>query len=223
MAEERVIGIRQDLAIRKAELSKARAAEAAVERQIAKLDSEFAREALDALTEAEAARALRAEELKKARDKAAMTVLVAPDTGVVQQLQVNTLGGVVKPADPLMIIVPEGGELVVEARLLNRDAGFVRAGQAVEIKLEAFPFTKYGVLEGRVEHVSRDAVEDEKEGLVFPAIVKLTKPWLQVGGRRAFVAPGLAATAEVKTGRRKIIEYLLSPLSRRVNEAGREM
>lgn len=221
--EERVIGLRQDLAIRKAELGKAAAASGAVDQQIGKARSEFAREALDALTEAEAARALREEELKKAKDKASMTVLTAPETGVVQQLQVNTLGGVVKPADPLLIIVPKGGELIIEARLLNRDAGFVREGQAVEIKLEAFPFTKYGVLEGRVEHVSRDAIEDEKDGLVFPAIVRITKPWLKVGDRKAFVAPGLAATAEIKTGRRRIIEYLLSPLARRMREAGREM
>jgi hemolysin D len=204
-------------------MTKAAAAQSAVDQEIGKQKSLFAREALDALTEAEAARALRAEELKKATDQAEMTILTAPETGVVQQLQVNTVGGVVKPADPLMIVVPKGGELVIEARLLNRDAGFVREGQKVEIKLEAFPFTRYGVLEGRVEHVSRDAVEDQKEGLVFPAIVRLTKPWLQVGARKAFVAPGLAATAEIKTGHRKIIEYLLSPLAKRVEEAGREM
>ena len=142
---------------------------------------------------------------------------------MVQQLQVHTLGGVVKPADPLMVVVPKGGEMVIEARLLNRDGGFVREGQAVEVKLDAYPFTRYGVLEGRVEHVGRDAVDNEKEGPVFPAIVKLTKPWLQVGSRKAYVAPGLSATAEIKTGRRRIIDYLLSPLSRRVKEAGREM
>ena len=221
--EERVIGLRQDMAIRKAELTKAVAAEAAVGNQIAKLRSQFAREALDALTEAEAARALRWEELKKASDKASNTILTAPEDGVVQQLQVHTLGGVVKPADPLMILVPAGGELVIEARLLNRDAGFVHEGQAVEVKLDAYPFTRYGVLKGVVEHVGRDAVEDKAEGLVFPAIIRLTKPWLKVGERRAFVAPGLSAVAEIKTGDRRIIDYILSPLARRVKEAGREM
>lgn len=105
----RVVGLHQDLAIRKAEITKAGAAQGAVNHQMAKARSEFAREALDALTEAEAAHGLRAEELRKAEEKAAIAVLTAPESGVVQQLQVNTMGGVVKPADPLMIVVHTTG------------------------------------------------------------------------------------------------------------------
>ena len=219
---QRVIGIRQDLAIRKAEAAKSRAAIAAVGQQMARARGEFAREALDALTEAEANRRLRAEELTKARDKAALTVLTAPEDGVVQQIQVTTLGGVVKPADPLMIIVPRGAELIVEVMVLNRDAGFVHEGQTVEVKLEAYPFTRYGVVRGQVEKISRDAIENEELGLIFPARVKLSQPWIVIGGRRTMLSAGLSATAEIKTGERRVIEYLLSPLARRVKEAGRE-
>lgn len=220
--QQQVIGMRQDLAIRQKEISKAGAAQASVDQQLAKLDSEFAREALDALTEAEATRKLREEELKKASEKAALTILTAPDDGVVQQLQVHTLGGVVKPADPLMVVVPKGEELIVEAMVLNRDAGFVHAGQPVEVKLEAYPFTRYGVVEGRLEQVSRDAIDNEKLGPVYPVRVKLAHPWISIGGKRTALEPGLTATAEIKTGDRRIIEYLLSPLVRRVKEAGRE-
>ncbi|WP_447592410.1 HlyD family type I secretion periplasmic adaptor subunit [Stenotrophomonas rhizophila] len=220
--KERVVGMRQDLAIRREERGKAGAAQLAANQQLAKSRSEFAREALDALTEAEAARALRAEELKKAEDKASHTILRAPVTGVVQQLQVHTLGGVVKPADPLMVVVPHDGELMVDAMLPNRDAGFVREGQAVEVKLEAYPFTRYGVVDGVIETVGRDAVQTEKEGLRYPARVRLLRSWIEIDGRRMALAPGLAATAEIKTGDRRIIEYLLSPLSRRMQEAGRE-
>lgn len=220
--KERVIGMRQDLAIRREEQSKAAAGQAAVGQQEAKLRSEFAREALDALTEAEAARALRAEELKKASDKVDHTLLRAPVAGVIQQLQVHTVGGVVKPADPLMVLVPHGGELVLDAMVLNRDAGFVRRGQAVEVKLEAYPFTRYGVVEGEIEHIGGDAVQTEKEGLRFPARIRLRNSWITVDGKRMLLAPGLAATAEIKTGDRRIIEYLLSPLARRMSEAGRE-
>lgn len=220
--KERVVGMRQDLAIRREEQRKATAAQLAASQQMSKSRSEFAREALDALTEAEAARALRGEELKKAHDKAGHTVLRAPVNGVVQQLQVHTIGGVVKPADALMVLVPHDGELVVDAMLPNRDAGFVRDGQPVEVKLEAYPFTRYGVVDGIVETVGRDAVQTEKEGLRYPARVRLLQPWIEVDGRRRALAPGLAATAEIKTGDRRIIEYLLSPLSRRVQEAGRE-
>ncbi len=220
--KERLVGMRQDLAIRREESAKSRAGERAVLEQLAKTESEFAREALDALTEAEAARALRTEELKKANEKAGRTVLSAPVAGVVQQLQVHTIGGVVKPADPLMVVVPNDGELIVDAMVPNKDAGFIRAGQAVEVKLEAYPFTRYGVVDGVVEHIGRDAVQTEKEGLLYPARVRLQHAWIEIGGKRTPLAPGLAATAEIKTGDRRIIEYLLSPLARRMQEAGRE-
>jgi hemolysin D len=220
--QQELIGMRQDLNIRRSEQGKAKAALAAAEQQLAKARGEFSREVLDALTEAEANRRLRAEELAKASEKARLTTLKAPEDGVVQQMQIHTLGGVVKPADPLMVVVPKGGELIVEARVKNRDAGFVREGQAVEIKLEAYPFTRYGVAHGVVEHISRDAVEDQKEGLVFPVMVRLTQPWITIAGKRVMLTPGLAATAEIKTGDRRIISYLLSPLARRVEEAGRE-
>uniref|UniRef100_B0SXS6 Membrane fusion protein (MFP) family protein n=1 Tax=Caulobacter sp. (strain K31) TaxID=366602 RepID=B0SXS6_CAUSK len=220
--EQTIVGMRQDLAIRRDERSKAQAAVAGVDQQIAKARGEFSREVLDALTEAQANRRLRGEELTKASDKAGLTVLTAPQDGVIQQMQVHTLGGVVKPADPLMVLVPKGGELIIEARVQNRDAGFVHEGQSVEIKLEAYPFTRYGVVHGVIEHIGRDAVQDEKEGLVFPAMVKLTQPWISVEGRRVPLAPGLAATVEIKTGERRIIGFLLSPLARRVKEGGRE-
>lgn len=220
--EQQVVGMRQDLAIRRDERLKAAAAVAGVDQQIAKAQGEFSREVLDALTEAQANQRLRGEELSKASDKAGLTVLTAPEDGVIQQMQVHTLGGVVKPADPLMVLVPRGGELIIEARVQNRDAGFVHEGQPVEIKLEAYPFTRYGVVHGVIEHISRDAVEDEKEGLVFPALVKLTQPWILVDGRQLALAPGLSATVEIKTGERRIIGFLLSPLARRVKEGGRE-
>src|SRR5262249_2006983 len=151
---------------------------AAVDSEIAKTRSQFARESLDALTEAEATRVLRAQELTKAAEKARLTVLKAPEAGVIQQLQVHTVGGVVKPADTLMTLVPRAEELIVHARVLNRDAGFIHPGQPVEIKLEAYPFTRYGVVRGVVEQVGEDAVETEKEGLIFPVRVRVPRPWL---------------------------------------------
>lgn len=219
---ERVVGMRQDLAIRREEYRRATAGRLGAGAELGRAESEFAREAFDALTEAQATRALRAEELKKAEEKARLTVLKAPEPGVVQQLQANTIGGVVEAAAPLMVLVPRRGELVLEARVLNRDVGFIRAGQAVEVKLEAYPFTRFGVVDGVVEHIARDAVEDEAEGLVYPARIRLVRPWISIAGVRTPLSPGMAATAEIKTGKRRIIEYLLSPLSRRAAEAGRE-
>jgi hemolysin D len=220
--KERVVGLRQDLVIRKEELAKSRAALAAVNSQMAKLHSEFRAQALDALTEAEANYRLRSEEVKKANDKADLTVLISPIDGTVAQLSVHTIGAVVKPADPLLTIIPSDGELVIEAMVLNKDIGFVKAGQPTEVKLEAFPFTRYGIVPGIIETISNDSIENKELGLVFPAQVKLSQSFITVGDKRVALAPGYSATAEIKTGRRRIIEYLLSPLARRAQEAGRE-
>ncbi len=220
--EERTIGLRQDLAIRREELSRARAAEAAANERLAAARSTFRREALDAFNEADATARLREQEFAIASERNRRMLLVAPSAGVVQQLQVTTLGAVVRPADPLLVIVPEGTTLVVEANVLNRDAGFVREGQDVRVKLEAFPFTRYGVVEGRLAFMSRDAVEDENLGLVFPARVELSQQSISVAGAGRPLTAGMAVTAEIRTGRRRIIEFLLSPIARRVEEAGRE-
>ncbi|MEZ5995195.1 MAG: HlyD family efflux transporter periplasmic adaptor subunit [Hyphomonadaceae bacterium] len=177
---------------------------------------------LDAFNEADAAARLRREELTIAQDRNARTVLTAPATGTVQQLQVHTVGAVLRPADPILVIVPDGSTLVVEANVLNRDAGFVHEGQDVRVKLEAFPFTRYGVVAGRLAFLSHDAVQDENTGLVFPARIELADVSINVDGRAQALTAGLAVTAEIKTGRRRIIEFLLSPLQRRVEEAGRE-
>jgi hemolysin D len=220
--KERAVGMRQDLLIRREELGKSRAALAGVESQIARLKSEFRATALDALTEADANYRLRSEEVKKANDRAALTVLSSPIDGTVAQLSVHTLGAVVRPADPLLVIVPRGEELMVEAMVLNKDIGFVREGQEAEIKLEAFPFTRFGVIKGTIERISTDSVENKDLGLVFPCLVKLHATHITTGMTKVALAPGFAATAEIKTGDRRIIEFLFSPLSRRLQEAGRE-
>jgi hemolysin D len=220
--KERVVGLRQDIVIRREELAKHRAALAGVGSQIAKLESEFRAKSFDALNEADANHRLRSEEVRKAEDKASLTVLTSPIDGTVAQLAVHTIGAVVKPADALLVVVPHGEELMVEAMVLNKDIGFLREGQSVEVKLEAFPFTRYGIVEGEVERISRDSVENKELGLVFPCMVKLSRSYIDVGAKRVTLVPGFAATAEIKTGRRRIIEYLLSPLSRRMQEAGRE-
>jgi hemolysin D len=119
--------------------------------------------------------------------------------------------------------VRQGSTLVVEANVLNRDVGFVRERQEVRVKLEAFPFTRYGVVNGRLAFLSHDAVQDEHLGLIFPARVELSQFAVRVSQHETIpLTAGMAVSAEIKTGKRRIIEYLLSPLARRVEEAGRE-
>ena len=165
----------------------------------------------------------RIEQLKQQRIKAAQRTnlqkLTAPVTGVVQQLAIHTLGGVVTPAQELMKIVPQDQSLEVEAWILNKDIGFIEAGQTAEIKIETFPFTKYGTIDAEIINVSDDAVSDEKRGLVYAGRVRMAKSTIQVGNKTVNLTPGMAVTVEVKTGKRRLIEYVLSPLLKYKNES----
>jgi len=145
--------------------------------------------------------------------------LTAPVSGVVQQLAVHTIGGVVTPAQELMKIVPESESLEVEAWILNKDIGFVEEGQTAEVKIETFPFTKYGTLDAEVIDVSNDAITDEQKGLVYAGRVLLQKSTIRVGEKIVNLTPGMAVTVEIKTGTRRLIEFVLSPLLRYKQES----
>ncbi|MGL5632280.1 MAG: HlyD family efflux transporter periplasmic adaptor subunit, partial [Azovibrio sp.] len=132
------------------------------------------------------------------------------------------VGGVVTSAQPLMVIVPQDNPLEVEAFVPNKDIGFIRQGQSAQVKVETFTFTKYGIVEGEVVHVSSDAIQDEKLGLIFSARVRLKKDTIWVEDRPVKLSPGMAVTVEIKTGKRRLIEYFLGPLIQYSSESLRE-
>lgn len=162
------------------------------------------------------------QDLKKAQTTETQQVLYAPVTGVIENLMVTTIGGVVTPAQELMQLVPEQRTLIVEAGLENKDIGFVTKGQNAEIKLEAFPFMKYGLIHGEIANVSADAIEHEHLGLIFPIKASLKSEKMLVNGNWVNLQPGMQATVEVKTGQRRIIEFLLAPVLRGLDEGIRE-
>ena len=162
------------------------------------------------------------QELAKAVQRETLTVLKAPVSGVVQQLAAHTQGGVVTEAQALMVIVPDDTQVVVEVQLENKDIGFVNPGQAAEIKLETFLFTRYGTVPATVQMVSADAVNDDKRGAVFPARLLLARHHIDVDGKRIRLGPGMNVSAEIKTGQRRVIEFLLSPIQRAGSEGLRE-
>jgi hemolysin D len=220
--QEQRVDHENQIAVQAQNARRARASVAGVDEQIAGARAEALRDVLDELTKAEADARLAREELTKADQRTRQQILRAPVDGVVQQLAVYSEGAVLKPADPILVVVPDNAELVVEAQVLNKDAGFVRAGQPVTIKLEAFPFTRYGTLAGRLVWISRDAIQDEKLGPVYQARVAVTPLAPGSAVQDIHVSPGLQATAEIRTEERRVIDYLLSPLERRLGEAGRE-
>lgn len=212
----------RDLAAQQAKQEEIRAALLAIQRQRIALIAETRRVTLDSLNQAEQKVGSLAQEKVKAEDRGRLLRLTAPVDGTVQQLAVHTVGGVVTPAQPLMVIVPGDNPLEVEAFVANKDIGFVRNDQVAEIKVETFPFTKYGTLPGKVMQVSGDAIQDEKRGLVYAARVKLEKATLNVDGKTVNLSPGMAVTVEIKTGKRRVIEYFLSPLLQYGDESLRE-
>lgn len=134
----------------------------------------------------------------------------------------HTVGGVVAEAQPILTIVPVEDVLEVEAFLENKDIGFVDPGQDAEIKVETFPYTKYGTLHATVTHVSHDAINDEKRGLIYSARVKMERATMRVEEKTVNLTPGMAVTVEIKTGRRRVIDYFLSPLIQYKDESLRE-
>ena len=196
----------QDLAASRSKVAETRAALMEAQRQQATLAAETRRQLLDQLNLASQKAASLEQELIKAEQRSRLMRLAAPVAGTVQQLAVTTIGGVVTPAQPLMVVVPKDNVLEVEAMLPNKDIGFVNPGQDAEVKVETFPFTKYGTLHGTVTQVSSDAIQDEKLGLIYSTRVKLARDTLQVENKTVRLTPGMAVTVEVKTGTRRVIE-----------------
>ncbi|WP_240601737.1 HlyD family type I secretion periplasmic adaptor subunit [Oleiagrimonas sp. MCCC 1A03011] len=161
-------------------------------------------------------------EVAKTAQRNRFMKLRSPVDGTVGQLAIHTIGGVVTPAQALMQVVPSDKAMEVEATVLNQDIGFVRTGQHVAVKVTSFPYTRYGYLTGTVETISHDAAQDKKLGLVFPAHIRLDSTKFTINGVAVEVTPGMSLNAEIRTGKRSVIDYLLSPLETHVDEALRE-
>lgn len=209
----------RDLATAHARLAEARAALTESQQGLTAWRAEARRTLQDRQTQAELKSRQLAEEATKAHRRDALTRLTAPVDGTVQQLAVHTTGGVVTPAQVLLVLVPDDEQVTAEVVLDNKDVGFVRQGQAATIKLETFQYTRYGTVPAQVIHVAADAVQDEKRGAIFPVSLRLQQASLEVDGRRIQLSPGMNLSAEIKTGRRRVIDFLLSPVQQHLGES----
>ena len=183
------------------------------------------------------------EDLIKARQRSKLQVLTAPVEGTIQQLAVHTIGGVVTPAQALLVVVPAESHLEIEAMVSNHDIGFVHVGQDAEIKIDTFNFTHYGLIHGKVVSLSQDAIARDKpqdkstvtsqgattdtsepkgQELVYSARIALERTQMQIDENLVNLSPGMAVTVEIKTGSRTMISYLLSPLIRYRQDSLRE-
>jgi hemolysin D len=232
----------QELAVQEHKQVQDAATLAEAQKQLQTLSAEFKRARLTELAMAETKVASLTPEVAKAYNRTQLQRLTAPIDGVVQQLAVHTLGGVVTPAQPLLVIVPKAEPLEVEAWVENKDIGFVQVGQQAEIKVATFPFTRYGTIPAQVRTLSHDAVSPDKDaaipapgrtlspeplqpenrGLVYAARVSLERTAIQVENTPVALSPGMAVTVEIKTGTRRLLEYFLSPVLQAGQESARE-
>jgi hemolysin D len=233
----------QERLVQQSHRHEAEAAVAAITDTRGQTVAEFRRTLFGELAEAERKAAGFAADLAKAEQRTKLQLLTAPVDGMVQQLAVHTVGGVVTPAQTLMVIVPSDSHLEIEAMVSNRDIGFVHAGDEVEIKIDTFDFTRYGLLRGQVLSISSDSIvrdaptdkstdksasntaatsEPKGQELSYAARISLDRAQMQVEDKMVNLSPGMAVTAEIKTGSRRIIGYLLSPLMKYREESLRE-
>ncbi len=243
-AQTRLLDQQNERLVQQRKLVEIAAARQALEEQIEQTRAGYEHQVLNDLADAEKKVAEFQQDLVKAEQKTEEQILRSPIEGTVQQLAVHTVGGVVTPAQQLMVIVPAESHLEVEAMISNRDIGFVGVGQQAEVKIDTFNFTRYGLLHGKVVSVSQDAIvreepnkkpadkklggalsdssEPEGQELLYSSRVSLEATQMQIEDRMVNLAPGMAVTVEVKTGKRRLIEYLMSPLLRYKQESLRE-
>lgn len=239
-AQQQVIDRTQSLASTRAKLIQAEAAIAATEQRRRQAEEQVRADALKDLAEAERQAETTAAELDKAAQRDTQLQLRAPVDGVVQQLAVHAPGAVVSQAQAVLAVVPTGEGIDAEVWLANKDIGFVHEGQRVELKLETFPFTRYGTVPGTVLTVSHDAVQSQDGGRggsgtgrsgqgadsssspLYAVRVRLERDAMTTADGAVALTPGMAVTAEIKIGRRKVIDYILAPLLRYRDESWRE-
>jgi len=240
---QQLVEQQEDLGVHKSHLREAEAAAAAIRETRGQAEAEYRHTLSDELAKAEQKANGLTQDLIKAEQKTRLQLLTAPVDGVVQQLAIHTVGGIVTPAQSLLVIVPSDSRMEIEAMVSNRDIGFVHAGQDTEIKIDTFNFTRYGLLHGQVLSVSQDAVirdrkqdrsddrglgtqngtsEPQGQELNYTARISLDRTQMQVDDRVVHLSPGMAATVEIKTGSRTMLSYLLSPLLRYRQETLRE-
>ncbi|MBN9441534.1 HlyD family type I secretion periplasmic adaptor subunit [Bosea sp. (in: a-proteobacteria)] len=237
-----LVGQRQDILVQEKRGSETNAAVAALTETRAKTVAEYERSLFDDLSKARQKAAGLERDIVKTAQRKNLQRLTAPVDGMVQQLAVHTVGGVVTPAQTLLYIVPAEGRLEIEAMVSNRDIGFVSAGQEAAVKIDTFNFTRYGLLRGTILSVSQDAIARDKvpdgadkaagasnesseprgRELLYSARISLDRTQLAIEDKQVNLSPGMAVTAEIKTGRRRIISYLLSPLARYQHDSLRE-
>lgn len=222
----------QDLRAQAHTVASLKATIAQSEKRAAQITSNYYQQLQNERVEAEAQLHKLRQDWDKQQHRYSLLELTAPQSGIVKDLATHTPGTVVAPGTILLTLVPQDEKLQAEVWVSNLDVGFVQPGQEVKVKLAAFPFQKYGMLDGVVQQVSADATDSRDvngaklnpvgEPLQYRALVELKTDYLPHGNRKLSLTPGMQVNAEINLGNRTVLEYLLSPIQKTLHEAGRE-
>ncbi|WP_313805040.1 HlyD family type I secretion periplasmic adaptor subunit [Sphingobium sp.] len=203
--------------------SRASAAIREAQAQLSEANYQFRQDALNERSQLEAKIAVNSESLRGAKGRAQRAEIRSPVDGVVNDVQVTTIGGYVSPGQKIMQIVPVGEKLLVEARVKPNDIAFIKTGDRAVVKVTAYDFSIYGGLTGTVQQVSADSVYDEAtREAYFTVVVETDRAWLGSGAHKLPITPGMVCDVEILTGRKSVLAYLLKPIMKARSEALRE-
>ena len=220
--ERQAAEVRGQNEVVKATVAKAEAAIREVGARRATTVSAFRAQAEEDLAKSRSDLAVVEETLRGAADKVRRTELRSPVYGVVNKINVTTVGAVVQPASNIMDVVPLDNSLLVEARIRPQDIAFIRPDQEAVVKITAYDANVYGSLKGKVERISADTLADDKGNTFYRVIVRTRENSLGSGERALPIIPGMVATVEILTGRKSVLHYVLKPINRVRDEALRE-
>jgi len=220
--EGQVQEIEGQLNVVHASIPRARAALLEAQRKVEEEQAKFMRTAQGELATAELDIARNSQLLNQASDQQLRTQITSPTDGIVKNLRVNTIGGVIRAGDPIMEIVPLHDRLMVEAKLSPTDRGYVQAGQHATVKVSAYDYTTYGGLEGTVTLVAADTIVAPEQEPYYQVRVETDRAWIGVAGDKRPITAGMQATVEIHTGTRTVMEYLVKPVLKLRHEAFRE-
>jgi HlyD family secretion protein len=220
-AQDQVASLEQEIAAQQQAIRQAEQSYQASQRMVERVGAERQSDILSQLSQRREELANLEGQLNQAKIRTDGQMITAPVAGRIYNLQASMAERSVAPGEELMSILPEGQDLMLEVKVLNRDIGFVQAGMPAKVKIATFPFQEFGTISGEVVHISPNAIVDKDLGMVFKAQVRIdrTTVFVPTQNREVELVPGMAASAEIVTRQRSVLTFLLEPITRRFSEA----
>ena len=219
-AQREMVDIQGRLAAAREGVSRAAAGIREAQAQVSEARLQFAQDALNERSQINTKIAVNQQTIRGAQGRVDRSEIRSPVNGVVNDVQVNTIGGFVNPGEKIMQVVPMGDKLLIEARISPSDIAFIKVGDRANVKVTAYDFSIYGGLSGRVAQVSADSIYDEVERQAyFTVVIETDRSYLAVGKKRLPITPGMICDVEVMTGRKSVLSYLLKPVLKARSQA----